>query len=97
MPGDQTEDQAATRASRAARQTLRRGGAVRRIGRAAGENTARQAASDDPHRLNEEELKRLGKDRLLRIARDENLPNRSKMNKAQLARTLRRHFRASPS
>lgn len=43
--------------------------------------------------LNEEELKRLPKETLLTIARTEDLPNRSKMNKAQLARTLRRHFR----
>ena len=47
----------------------------------------------DPRALNEEELKRLSKDCLVSIARDEALPNRSKMNKAQLARTLRRHFR----
>jgi hypothetical protein len=50
-------------------------------------------AHADPRELNEEELKRLTKDDLVSIARNEALPNRSKMNKAQLARTLRRHFR----
>jgi phage gp16-like protein len=50
-------------------------------------------AQDDPRSLNEEELKRLTKETLVRIARDEALPYRSKMNKAQLARTLRKHFR----
>ncbi len=50
-------------------------------------------AQDDPRSLNEEELKRLTKETLVRIARHEDLPNRSKMNKAQLARTLRKHFR----
>lgn len=53
-------------------------------------------AHDDPRGLNEEELKRLTKAELVRIARDEELPNRSKMNKAQLARTLRKHFRRLP-
>ncbi len=47
----------------------------------------------DARGLNEEELKRLPKQTLATIARDESLPNRSKMNKAQLARTLRKHFR----
>jgi len=47
----------------------------------------------DPRSLNEEQLKRLTKTELVRIARKEDLPYRSKMNKAQLARTLRRHFR----
>ena len=50
----------------------------------------------DPRELNEEELKRLSKERLVSIARNEALPNRSKMNKAQLARTLRKHFRRRP-
>lgn len=44
-------------------------------------------------RLNEEELKRLTKEQLVQLARHEELPQRSKMNKAQLARSLRRHFR----
>ena len=44
-------------------------------------------------RLNEEEVKRLTKEQLVELARHEELPQRSKMNKAQLARTLRRHFR----
>lgn len=52
-------------------------------------HTSREQA----RRLNEEELKRLTKDELDTLARDEQLPLRSKMNKAQLARTLRRHFR----
>lgn len=47
----------------------------------------------DPRSLNEEQLKRLTKTELVQIARNEELPNRSKMNKAQLARTLRKHFR----
>lgn len=51
---------------------------------------------DDPSRLNEEQLKRLTKARLAEIARSEELPNRSKMNKAQLARTLRKHFQRKP-
>src|SRR5690606_30962526 len=42
--------------------------------------------------LNEEELKRLTKEELVWLARNEALPHRSKMNKAQLARTLRRHY-----
>ena len=51
---------------------------------------------DDPSRLNEEQLKRLTKEKLSQIARKEELPNRSKMNKAQLARTLRKHFQRKP-
>ncbi|MBA3315317.1 MAG: hypothetical protein H0T47_18775 [Planctomycetaceae bacterium] len=47
----------------------------------------------DPRFLNEVELNRLTKETLVQIAREEELPYRSKMNKAQLARTLRRHFR----
>lgn len=47
----------------------------------------------DPRDLNEQELNRLSKETLLTIARSESLPNRSKMNKAQLARTLRKHLR----
>jgi hypothetical protein len=47
----------------------------------------------DPRSLNEEQLKRLTKTELVQIARKEELPYRSKMNKAQLARTLRKHFR----
>ena len=46
-------------------------------------------------RLTEERLKRLTKRQLVGLARREALPNRSKMNKAQLARTLRRHFQAA--
>jgi hypothetical protein len=48
---------------------------------------------DDPRSLNEEQLKRLTKTELVQIARHEDLPYRTKMNKAQLARTLRKHFR----
>jgi hypothetical protein len=51
------------------------------------------ASKRDPRALNEEQLKRLTKSELDRIARAEDLPYRSKMNKAQLARTLRKHFR----
>lgn len=47
----------------------------------------------DARCLNEAELNRLPKEALLTLARGESLPNRSKMNKAQLARTLRKHFR----
>ena len=47
----------------------------------------------DPSELSEVQLKHLSKEELLTIARRESLPNRSKMNKAQLARTLRKHFR----
>jgi hypothetical protein len=42
--------------------------------------------------IREERLKRLSKEELVRLARSEDLPHRSKMNKAQLARTLRRHY-----
>jgi hypothetical protein len=54
----------------------------------------RMTAFGDARCLNEEELNRLPKQTLLTLARDESLPNRSKMNKAQLARTLRKHFRS---
>ncbi len=47
----------------------------------------------DPSSLNEQQLNRLTKETLVQIARKEDLPQRSKMNKAQLARTLRKHFR----
>lgn len=57
---------------------------------------ARPAMTDfgDARCLNEAELNRLPKEALLTLARGESLPNRSKMNKAQLARTLRKHFRS---
>lgn len=67
-----------------------------------GQNVANTAAAKaarayvtrhDPRSLNEEQLKRLTKIELVQIARRVDLPYRSKMNKAQLARTLRRHFR----
>ena len=57
---------------------------------------ARTAELQEAIRLNEEELKRLTKNELDLLARHEQLPLRSKMNKAQLARTLRRHYRQLP-
>ena len=48
----------------------------------------------DASRLREDQLKRLTKQSLLQIARDAELPNRSKMAKAQLARALRKYFRS---
>ncbi len=52
-------------------------------------------AADDVHGLREVQLKRLTKRVLLSIARKADLPGRSKMNKAQLARTLHKHFRTA--
>lgn len=49
----------------------------------------------DAHGLREAQLKRLTLRELLTIARKEDLPGRSKMNKAQLARTLHKHFRTA--
>ncbi len=55
-----------------------------------------RTSREQARRLNEEELKRLTKNELDLLARHEQLPLRSKMNKAQLARTLRRHYRQLP-
>ena len=83
----------------------RRTEAEKRRGSAEGEpavpNTAAAKAArayvdhGDAHGLREVQLKRLTKQELLSIARTEDLPGRSKMNKAQLARTLHKHFRTA--
>ena len=85
MPADQTEAQPATAPLSGDGRKPRHHG-LERLPDA-------ETLYGDPRDLNEQELNRLSKETLLTIARGESLPNRSKMNKAQLARTLRKHLR----
>jgi len=87
MPADQTEEKPPTAPPRRTASITRRPHhGLERLADA-------ETLYGDPRDLNEQELNRLSKEALLTIARSESLPNRSKMNKAQLARTLRKHLR----